>query len=265
MHPGFLSPAATHRIVNKLHAPCHSSTSPTTRSLVSIAASYAVEHESFAACAYLSHLDVDAPPSESQLAAARQAIDADIRSAGIDASQLHPSLIPSASYKPTFSDAIEQEHARLQADPASKLSAIDVKRYQELEAPPNTSPTSDEDRPELLALWNKALKHAYTSAEYVNGRLANLGLLEKFGKNAWLVGNAQLEDVLKSIEADLTDLRKQHEEVEILRRTQQERVVGEIKMLEETWKKGVGRVLEAEVAAEGLKQQILERRRAGAV
>lgn len=90
-------------------------------------------------------------------------------------------------------------------------------------------------------------------------------MLEKFGKNAWLVGNSQLEDILKEIEAELAETRKQHEEVETLRRTQQESVLGEIKTLEDTWQKGVGRVLETEVAAEGLKQQILERRRAGAV
>lgn len=146
----------------------------------------------------------------------------------------------------------------------SKLSAVDLSRYEEVEAPPNTNPTSDEDKPELLEQWNKALKKTYTSSEYVTARLAELGLLEKFGKNAWLIGNSQLEDILKSIEVELLDVRKQQEDVETLRRTQQERVQGEIKTLEETWKRGVGRVLETEVAAEGLKQQILEARRAGA-
>jgi pre-mRNA-splicing factor SPF27 len=115
------------------------------------------------------------------------------------------------------------------------------------------------------AEWNEALQKAYTSSEYVNARLTELGLLEKFGKNSWLVGNAQLEDILKAIEAELADVRKQHDEVEGTRRSQQESVHGEIKTLEETWKRGVGRVLETEVAAEGLKNQILERRRAGAV
>jgi pre-mRNA-splicing factor SPF27 len=95
--------------------------------------------------------------------------------------------------------------------------------------------------------------------------MTQLGLLEKFGKNAWLVGNSQLEDILKDIETELADVRKQQEEVETLRRSQQESVQGEITTLEDTWKKGVGRVLETEVAAEGLKQQILERRREGAV
>jgi pre-mRNA-splicing factor SPF27 len=209
--------------------------------------------------------DVDTPLDDTGLAAARAAIDAEIRSAAVDSSDLHPALIPAAQYQPRFSAFVEREHARLDGDATSKLSGIDMKRYEDLEAPENTSPTSDEDRPELLEQWNRALKQAYTSSEYVESRLTQLGLLEKFGKNAWLVGNSQLEDILKAIEAELANVRKQQEEVESARRAHQESVHGEIQTLEETWKKGVGRVLETEVAAEGLKQQILEKRRAGAV
>jgi pre-mRNA-splicing factor SPF27 len=211
------------------------------------------------------YLDVDTPLDDTAMAQARAIIEAEIRSAGIDTSDLHPALIPAAKYQPQFSSFIEREHARLDGDATSKLSGIDMKRYEDLDAPENTNPTSDEDTPELLQRWNKALKQAYTSAEYVDGRLTQLGLLEKFGKNAWLVGNSQLENILKGIELELADVRKQQGEVETLRRSQQESVQGEIQTLEETWKKGVGRVLETEVAAEGLKQQILEKRRAGAV
>lgn len=198
------------------------------------------------------------------MAVARAHIGAEVKSAGVDTSELHPALAAAVRYQPRFSDFIEREHARLDDDPASKMSGIDMKRYEDLDAPENTSPTSDEDRPELLAKWNHALKQAYTSSGYVDSRLTQLGLLERFGKNAWLVGNSQLEDILKRIESELADVRKQQEEVEAQRISQQENVHGEIKTLEETWKKGVGRVLETEVAAEGLKQQILERRRAGA-
>ena len=199
--------------------------------------------------------DVDAPPDDASLAAARALIGHDINGAGIDTAQLHPALIPAAKYNPEFSAAIEQEHARLQADPTSKLSAIDPTRYEIPDVPEDT------DR----ARWTEALQKAYTSSEYVNARLTELGLLEKFGKNSWLVGNAQLEDILKAIETELAEVRKEQDDVESTRRSQQESVHGEIKTLEETWKRGVGRVLETEVAAEGLKAQILERRRAGAV
>lgn len=210
-------------------------------------------------------VDVDTPLDDANLAAARAVIDAEIRSAGVNMADLHPALIAAAQYRPQYSNSVEREHARLDRDATSKLSGIDMKRYEDLDAPENTNPTSDEDKPELLEQWNKALKQAYTSSEYVQGRMTQLGLLEKYGKNAWLVGNSQLEDILKRIEAELADVRKQQEEVESIRRSQQESVQGEIQTLEETWKKGVGRVLETEVAAEKLKQQILEKRRAGPV
>ncbi|KNG51014.1 bcas2 family protein [Stemphylium lycopersici] len=209
---------------------------------------------------------VDTELDAASLAAAKASIDADIRAAGVDCSDMHPALIPAAAkYTPTFSDFISREHARLDDDPASKLSGVDLKRYEDVDPPENTTPTSDEDRPELLERWNRALKQAYTSSEYVQARLTQLGLLEKFGKNAWLVANSQLEDILKRIEAELADVRKQQEETDMARRAQQDNASGEIKTLEETWRKGVGRVLETEVAAEGLKQQIMDKRRAGAV
>jgi pre-mRNA-splicing factor SPF27 len=196
---------------------------------------------------------VDAPPDDLSLAAAKALIGDDIKGAGIDTAQI--ALIPAATYTPKYPDTIEQEHARLQADPTSKLSAIDSNRYEIPDAPSNTD----------TAEWSGALRKAYTSSEYVNARLTELGLLEKFGKNSWLVGNAQLEDILKAIETELADVRKQQDEVDDTRRSQQVSVHGEFQALEETWKRGVGRVLETEVAAEGLKQQILEKRRAGAV
>ena len=78
---------------------------------------------------------------------------------------MHPTLIPAAAkYTPTFSDFIAREHARLDDHPTSKLSGVDLKRYEDLDAPENTTPTSDEERPELLQRWNKALKQAYPGA-----------------------------------------------------------------------------------------------------
>ncbi|KAF2732903.1 hypothetical protein EJ04DRAFT_301116 [Polyplosphaeria fusca] len=217
-------------------------------------------HESYDCLPY-----VDAPPTEASLADATALIDADIKSAGIDTSQTHPALIPATTYTPQFSPAVEEEHARLFKDASSKLAAIDMKRYEDIEAPEKTDPTTDEKHPEILEQWNQALRKAYTSSEYVGARLTELGLLEKFGKNAWLVGNSQLEDILKRIETELADVRKQQDEVEGVRTSQQQAVAGELAALEDTWQKGVGRMLETEVAAEGLKQQILDMRRAGAV
>ncbi len=92
-----------------------------------------------------------------------------------------------------------------------------------------------------------------------------MALLEKYGKNAWLEGNRQLEDVLRALERELEERKAEIDGVVIERKRAQEEVGGEIKGLEETWKRGVGRVLETEVAAEGVRREILERRREGAL
>jgi pre-mRNA-splicing factor SPF27 len=94
--------------------------------------------------------------------------------------------------------------------------------------------------------------------------LANLELLDQFGKNAWLVGNSQLEDVLRSLEKDVVATQGRVDEVNKARKAAQEGVRGEMESLEQSWKKGIGRVVEVEVAAEGVRREVLETRRRGA-
>lgn len=89
-------------------------------------------------------------------------------------------------------------------------TGIDLARYEAsaLEAPERTSPHSDERDPELLVQWRQTLQRAYGLNTYLGGRLTNLSLLETYGKNAWLIGNSQLEDILKSLEADLAAAKR---------------------------------------------------------
>jgi pre-mRNA-splicing factor SPF27 len=75
------------------------------------------------------------------------------------------------------------------------------------------------------------------------------------------VGNAQLEDILRGVERELVDTRHQTEEFNKLRKAGQEEVRGEMEGLESAWKKGVRGVVETEIAAEGLRLEILRQRR----
>ena len=108
-----------------------------------------------------------------------------------------------------------------------------------------------------------ALRSAYISSSYLSGRLTNLELLEEFGKNAWLISNSQLEDLLKKIELELEDVKKETETINKQRKSAQEDSRGEIVALEETWRRGVGKILEVQVAAERLRQEIEKRRKEG--
>ena len=189
---------------------------------------------------------IDTTPTPDALVAANALIQAEL--AAEDQTTLHPSLpVQKESH---FSDLIEAEHARITAG-QPKEGGIDLSRYEALDAPEKGD----------LAAWKATLQQAYASTEYLRGREINLGLLETYGKNAWLIGNDQLEDILKYLEKDVETMKLEQEAVEGQRKAMQENVAGEMQNLEEGWKTGVGRMIEAQAAAERLRQEILERKR----
>ncbi|TLD18234.1 hypothetical protein E2P81_ATG10056 [Venturia nashicola] len=208
---------------------------------------------------FLAHIDAEIPAESRHaiLAAIRAEHPADFTTI------LHPS-IPS-SYTPKFSPLIEAEHERIAKHlPKPDGTGVDFSRYEGLELPPKTSPQSDEDKPEVLRQWRETLQKAYASSTYLSGRLTNLSLLETYGKNAWLIGNSQLEEILKRLENDLSAAKKELANIEEERRiAQEDSVKGELAALEQSWKNGIRGIVEVQIATEGLKQEILERRRAG--
>lgn len=193
---------------------------------------------------------IDAAPSAEAFAAADALIQAELTSE--DQYKLHPSIpVPK---EPCFGPLIEAEHTRLASGQEKQGEGIDLSRYEALDAP---------EKGDLVA-WKETLQKAYASTEYLRGREINLGLLETYGKNAWLIGNSQLEDILKYLEKDVEALKLEQEAVEAERKSAQANAAGEMQNLEEGWKTGIGRMIEAQAAAERLKQEILERKRMAA-
>ncbi|KAI9750132.1 MAG: hypothetical protein M4579_006597 [Chaenotheca gracillima] len=177
----------------------------------------------------------------------------------------HPSLPPAPS--PNFTPLAQSLIDAKAANPETPLAGgIDTSRYQSLDAPEVPPADADADtRAAALDAYRSTLRQAYASSTHIETRLTNLNLLEQFGKNAWLVGNAQLEDVLRGLEREISGRRDEVDRVERERRERQEGVRGEVEALEEAWREGVGRVIETEVAAEGLRREVLERRREAAL
>jgi pre-mRNA-splicing factor SPF27 len=77
------------------------------------------------------------------------------------------------------------------------------------------------------------------------------------------VANSQLEDVLRGLEREVVHAGQEVERVNHERKTAQEGVRGEMEGLEEAWRGGVGRAVEAQVAAEGLRAEAGRARRGG--
>jgi pre-mRNA-splicing factor SPF27 len=167
-----------------------------------------------------------------------------------DASRiLHPSMPSEPALRPT--ELMRQELDRKAAG-LPITEGIDLSRY---EAP--ESPSDDSD----VTAWKRTLQTAYTSSTYLSGRISNLPLLEDHGRNVWLIANYQLEGILRQLEKELEELKSATENVNKSRKAGQEDSRGEITGLEETWKRGIGRILEVEVGVEEIRQQILEKRR----
>ncbi|KAI0164389.1 Pre-mRNA-splicing factor SPF27 [Hypoxylon sp. FL1284] len=186
---------------------------------------------------------IDAEPSAAERAAAESLIAAELRaSPPSPSSSALPSLPP-----PSFSPLMSAELDRI----ASKqpLKAIDLTRYES--DPPSPSSTPPEQR--------AALRRAYAAATYVEGRHAHLRLLDAYGRNAWLVGNWGLEAEVRTLERELAAARRDVDLLTVARRRAQDEVAGELRGLDEAWRRGVAAVVETEIAAEGLRRQVQER------
>jgi pre-mRNA-splicing factor SPF27 len=202
-----------------------------------------------------SSLDIDPEPTSSQRAAAEALITAE--RALVPDDPFHALLPAAPQPSKHLTPFLEAELSR--AATGTKLSALDFSRYEAVDPPSLSSDTPSETaRAEL----SSALSRAYTSHKYVAGRRAHLALLDSYGKNAWLVGNWQLEGELKRVERELADAKRAIDVVSLQRRNAQAEVAAEMTGLDEAWRKGVGRVLETEAAAEKLRRDVLEVRAA---
>ena len=161
----------------------------------------------------------------------------------------HPSLAPLSAV--IFSDIFRQEIDRVAAGEI-RQQGIDVSRY---EAPDEPSSEKDE------ATMRQALRTAYISSTFLSDRYTNLHLLDEFGRNAWLIGNSQMEEILQGLERELAGLKSETEDVNKARKAIQLDFKGELMTLQENWKRGLGSVLEIQVATDQLRRQILQHRR----
>ncbi|KAG6018762.1 hypothetical protein E4U41_003605 [Claviceps citrina] len=142
---------------------------------------------------------------------------------------------------------MESELARIAS--STPLPPLDTKRYEVQELPDAASACP----PETV---QSVLSKAYTSHAYLASRIQNLALLDRHGASAWLLSNYHLENELRILEGELADTKRQIDEVNAVRARRQADVKGELESLEQTWRTGVGRVLETEIAIEGLRAEI---------
>lgn len=188
---------------------------------------------------------IDNEPTLQQRAAAQSLIDQELSQESGTRPESHPRLLNLHSCN--LSPAMLSEMARIETK--QPLSSIDTKRYEALDS---SDPTEMQDSSSVQSLRDK-LQQAYTSASYLTQRQTNLALLDKYGKNGWLVGNSQLEDLLRGLEKDLAREKGAIDSIVVERTTSQKNIEGELDSLDRTWKQSIGRILETEAAAEAIR------------
>lgn len=94
-------------------------------------------------------------------------------------------------------------------------------------------------------------------------RLQSLELLEKFGKERWLVGNWEIENVLGGLEREVEVCRGEVGGVNRERKGRQEGGRGEVEGLEEGWRGGVEGVVRVGVEVAKVEEEVREKLREG--
>ena len=188
---------------------------------------------------------IDADISETQREGANRLIRREL--AKDHSAAVHPSLAEEPSSR--LSAALQAELNRAGAGQAL-TNGIDLSRYESFD---EISAESD------VEIMKSALQTAYANITYLRDRQMNISLLEEYGKNAWLVSNSQLEDVQKRLDAELAETKEQSENTNRMRKAAQENSRGELLGLEDTWKQGIGRIIETQLATDQLKQDLIQK------
>jgi len=200
--------------------------------------------------------DIDPAPTTADLSSATTLLTSALTPE--HAETIHPSI--PTTYTPHFSPWITAAHNTIASTglPRAPGTGIDLSRYEAPSLPTSTSSSIPSSSSPSDA--HTYLSTALTSTSYLTQRALSLSLLERFGKNAWLVSNSQIEYELRAIETELLQVRDKVEAVEERRRGMQEGVRGEVEGLESAWREGVGRAVEVEVAGWGVEREIRGRR-----
>lgn len=107
-----------------------------------------------------------------------------------------------------------------------------------------------------VASWQKSLDNTYAQLEQQNFRILNLRLLDSYGTEAWKIYNDVLDKLIKMNKKKLIETKRQIQEKNYERKTNQEKAGDKLKHLEANWVNLVSKNFEIEQACCGLEDEI---------
>jgi pre-mRNA-splicing factor SPF27 len=99
---------------------------------------------------------------------------------------------------------------------------------------------------------------ALVAKEFLTNRTDNLALLEKYGGNAWLVGNAAQEHSLGLLEKELAEAKEEATRINRERKAQNLEAGAQLDSLQGRWRKALRGIMEVEIANALLEEEVRE-------
>lgn len=140
--------------------------------------------------------------------------------------------MPDIHRRPFQTELLELELRRIEADESSKQDIKSTLTEMRVEVPP---PVSSRMSEEQLEIWERSLNQLKIKIEYRHRQLLNLELLKKYGLVAWGHYIAESEKLEAALNTELEDLNKQTQEINWLRKTEQEKVLQKLQVLQAEW------------------------------
>lgn len=147
----------------------------------------------------------------------------------------------------SFKDSLlEAEFARLAS--GGQMAKLDITRYK-VEGP------AQHLRGDPVA-WQHACNNAMAQLEHQYLRLTNLELLNNYGGNMWRIHNSQVDEVQRNITKVLDQYKKEIEDINRQRKSEQEAAGLKINVLSNKWEELIYKNYEIETACVALEQEL---------
>lgn len=154
--------------------------------------------------------------------------------------------LPPAKYDTFETEILKTEFERLQA--RLPMEMLSMRRY-ELPAP-------SAGRMNDISAWTECVENSMAQLQHQALRIENLELMSQYGSDGWKSYNSTLSQMLEAAQKQLTDLRKQIQEINWQRKTEQGEAGSKLKQLEENWVGLVSKNYEIERACVELEADI---------
>jgi len=153
--------------------------------------------------------------------------------------------LPSLNLASFETSLMKTEFERLSA--RHPMETLSMKRY-ELPTPPAGKMTD-------VQAWTECVDNSLAQLEHQRTRILNLDLMLDYGGESWKQYNEVLQDMLTRLQSQLSDVKKNIQEINWSRKNQQTQVGDRLKQLETSWVSLVSKNYEIEQAVIGMEQE----------